>query len=381
MEYKFYAFISYNHKDTTWGKRLQRKLETYRMPSTLCRERGWKKNPPIDPVFFAPTDIQPNDLTKELQERLRASRHLIVICSPNSAQSWHVGQEIKFFDSLGRRENIHLFIIDGIPNSNDAATECFNPVLKELGFPETLGANIHERIYRLAWLNRERALVQIISKLLNVEFDSIWRRHRRRLWQKCVMWAIGVIAVMVAMVVVWNKAQPVDISVNLNEVSTHNEQLPPLTDAQVRLSIKNETKTDTIRKIEDRAAFKNIPQWNIGKEARVEVECRDFLPIDTTIVLGKQVRLDIRRDPKVYGEVRFQLWDPNEEKGVANAQLRVGDYAVTSDAEGWVKLFVPLEKQRASYPVTASMPLHEDTRSISMPCGERVIISLPYKEK
>ncbi len=68
QEYKYFAFISYNSKDTEWGKRVQQKLETYRMPATLCNEHGWDRTP-IKPVFFAPTDIQPGGLTEELQER------------------------------------------------------------------------------------------------------------------------------------------------------------------------------------------------------------------------------------------------------------------------------------------------------------------------
>lgn len=133
-DYKYYAFISYNSKDTKWGKRLQRKLEHYRMPATLCSQRGWKRKP-INPVFFAPTDIQPGGLTDELKSRLRAAKNLIVICSPNSAKSEWVGKEIEYFHELGRDENIHFFIVDGIPNSVDPASECFNPVMKELGLP------------------------------------------------------------------------------------------------------------------------------------------------------------------------------------------------------------------------------------------------------
>ena len=95
QQFKYFAFISYNSKDTNWGKRVQRKLEHYRMPATLCNERGWNRTP-LRPIFFAPTDIQPGGLSDELKERLEASRNLIVICSPNSAKSDWVGREIEY---------------------------------------------------------------------------------------------------------------------------------------------------------------------------------------------------------------------------------------------------------------------------------------------
>lgn len=101
LKFRFFAFISYSSLDIEWGKRIQRKLEHYRMPATLCSEHGWSRTP-INPVFFAPTDIQPGGLTEELQERLKSSKHLIVICSPNSAKSEWVGKEIAFFHHLGR---------------------------------------------------------------------------------------------------------------------------------------------------------------------------------------------------------------------------------------------------------------------------------------
>lgn len=58
QSYKYFAFISYNTKDAKWARKIQRKLEHYRMPTTLCNQKGWAKNPPIQPVFFAETDIQ-----------------------------------------------------------------------------------------------------------------------------------------------------------------------------------------------------------------------------------------------------------------------------------------------------------------------------------
>ena len=371
QEFKYYAFISYNSKDTKWGKRVQRKLEHYRMPATLCSERGWKRTP-IRPVFFAPTDIQPGGLTDELQERLKASRNLIVICSPNSAQSAWVGKEIEFFHSLGRTENIHFFIVDGKPHSGDPATECFNPVIDKLGLPEILGANIHEANYRLAWLNKERAYVQLVSKLLGVEFDAIWQRHKRILIQRAIAWCLGIVAVVAALWAVWAANQPFDATVHLNEASVHNEELPPMHDAVVTLTLDNETKTDTIRSAGECGEFTNIPHRFLEKPVHVTVTSPDFLPLDTTLTLTQDVTLDIRRDPTVYGNVKFGLWNPETETFIGGVKLEIAGQTVTTDKDGQVSLFVPLEQQRKTYQVKAPFPLYNDV--ITMPSGESDVI-------
>ena len=90
--YKYFAFISYNSKDTAWGKRVQKKLEGYRMPSTLCSEHGWKRKP-IKPVFFAPTDIQPGGLTAEFQERLKYVLHWVLTQNPSQKRSRSLGKK------------------------------------------------------------------------------------------------------------------------------------------------------------------------------------------------------------------------------------------------------------------------------------------------
>lgn len=372
QKYDFFAFISYNSKDLKWGKRIQRKLESYRMPSTLCSERGWKRKP-MKPIFFAPTDIQPGGLTKEIQERLRASRHLIVICSPNSAKSEWVGKEIEYFHSLGRTENIHFFIVDGVPHSGNPDTECFNPIIKELNIPEILGANINEKIYRWGWLNRERAYVQLISKLLGVKFDDIWQRHKRQLIRKAILWTIGFLAVITSLVGVWIMSQPFESTFRLNESTFHNENLPPLKDAVVTLTLDNEIKTDTIKSLDKSIVFTNIPHNFLNKEAKVSVECENFNRVDTTIMLSKNVEVSISRNPHIYGDISFSLWDENAEQYVPNKSFEIAGQSVTSDANGKISLFVPLEKQCTIYIVEKpSTPLQTDT--IYMPCGEHNVL-------
>lgn len=372
-QYKYFAFISYNSKDTEWGKKVQRKLEGYRMPSTLCSEHGWKRKP-LKPVFFAPTDIQPGGLTAELQERLRASRNLIVICSPNSARSKWVGAEIAYFHSLGRTENIHFFIVDGVPHSGNEDTECFNPVVETLGLPEILGANIHEKVSPWPWINRERAYVQLITKLLGVEFDSIWQRHKRLMIEKMTAWIIGAFAVLAALLGVWINNQPVDVSIRLNEMSVHNDNLPPLKDAIVSVSLENETKTDTVPSIEAAAMFANIPHKAIGKEAHVTISAQDWLTTDTTVVLSEFMAINIQRDPHPYGDIQFRLWNANEEKTYPNINVSINGHEAVSDEEGRITFFMPLAEHDIFYVIKTPLALGNDT--LHMPNTESTIVEV-----
>ena len=370
QQYKYFAFISYNSRDVKWGKRLQRKLEGYRMPSTLCSERGWERKP-IKPVFFAPTDIQPGGLTEELQARLRASRNLIVVCSPNSARSEWVGREIKYFHSLGRTKQIHFFIVDGEPHSSDPEKECFNPVVGTLGIPEILGANIHEKVFRLQWMNRERAYVQLISKLLDVEFDAIWRRHRRRLISECVAWIFAFVTVLATIFCAWRMNQPVDVCVKLNEVSVHNEYLPPFKDAEVTMMLENEEKKGTLCSLDSDIVFVNIPRRLLGNSVRMKVVCRDYADVDTIVVLSENTSLNVVRLAHVYGDVRFQLWD-SDGNGIPNVSVTIAGCSTVSDENGNVSLFIPLEKQRTEYYIESSIPLLKET--LPMPCGDDAVV-------
>ena len=365
MSQEYFAFISYSSKDIEWGKRIQRKLEHYRLPVGVCRKYGYDRIP-VKPVFFAPSDIQPGGLNEELKERLRASRNLIVICSPNSATSEWVGKEIRFFHELGRTDHIHFFIVEGVPHSGQKDTECFNPVIKELGIPEILGANIHEKIFKWSRLNRERAYVQLITKLLGVEFDEIWQRHKRLIVSRIIYAFLIVIAILSTTVGVWFFNKPVDVSVSLNESSVHNSALPPIRNAIVSMSIANETKTDTISTVNDIALFRNIPHKYINSDAHMIVVCDDYCNVDTILPLSASMTLNISRDSSRYGDIRFILWNPHTEKSIPNKRIFIEGIETESDGNGIVSLHVPLAVQRQSYRLKTDIPL-EDT-ILYMPC-------------
>lgn len=373
QNYKYFAFISYNSKDEKWGKRLHKKLEGYRMPATLCNQHGWKRKP-ANPIFFAPYDIQPGGLTEELKERLRNSKNLIVICSPHSAQSQWVGMEIEYFHQLGRTDHIHFFIIDGIPHSGDKDTECFNPAIDKLGIPEILGANIHEKVFKWAWLNKERAYVQLITKLLGVEFDSIWQRHRRMLWQEIICWVIGLVTVLTAITLTWKMNMPFDANISLEERAPLNKKLPPLENATVTLFLDKEQKKEVIKNVTEVGIFQHIPHSYLDKKVRVTIKAKDFLPLDTSLVLTQKMTLSIARDEAIYGDVNFYIFDDHKETMVSNCPIRINGTKVFSDENGQVKLHIPLKNQDTQYVITSSIPLKDSI--ISMPSGESDVIRI-----
>lgn len=359
QKYKYFAFISYSSKDYKWGKCVQRRLEGYRMPVTLCSEHGWKRKP-INPVFFAPTDIQPGPLTEELKARLSDSKHLIVICSPNSAQSDWVGQEIEYFYKELGRKDIHFFIVDGTPHTGDKTTECFNPIVEKLGMPEILGANIHEQVSRWSWINKERAYVQLITKLLGVEFDSIWQRHRRMLIEKLLAWCLGIFVIFSAIMGVWFANQPVNVTVSLRETSMHNNDLPPLRNAIITLVLDNETKTDTLSSLDGKALFNNIPHSAIGKDVRIKVVCKEWLFVDTILILQENQIINIARNPETYGNVSFMLWSLKKEKGMGHVKVSIAGHTSESDAKGYVKMKIPLKDQSEKYEISCDLELENN---------------------
>ncbi|MBQ8361850.1 MAG: TIR domain-containing protein [Bacteroidaceae bacterium] len=175
---EYYAFISYKREDEKWAKWLAGKLENYHLPSTL-NGKELPKN--LRPVFKDTDELSAGNLPKQIYHALSISKNLIVVCSPQSAQSEWVNKEIEDFVAIkgGKADNVYPFIIEGTPFSKDAAKECFPKALKDLpDNEERLGGNINEQG------GRDAAVVKVISGMLGVSFDSLWQKHERALRQK-----------------------------------------------------------------------------------------------------------------------------------------------------------------------------------------------------
>jgi len=175
---RYSAFISYNHRDRDWATWLHRSIERYSVPKRLWgRPAPWGEIGSRFPPVFRDRDelATSSDLAASVKAALAESATLIVICSPNSAKSKWVDEEIKTFIALGRAEFIRLIIVDGEPHSADPATECLPPSLTRDGAPEPLAADV-----RKEGDGKQAAKLKLIAGLLGVSYDELRQREAAR---------------------------------------------------------------------------------------------------------------------------------------------------------------------------------------------------------
>lgn len=349
--YKYYAFISYKSEDSRWARRLQRKLESYRLPSTVCNKYTLDSKPfKRNPIFYAETDIQPGPLSNELIKQLDQSKFLIVICSPHATLSKWVGKEIEHFIRTGKQDRILLFIIDGEPYSEHPKKECVHPVIKAK-LPEILGANIHEKGDYPNFIKRERAYVQIITKMLGIDFDTLWKRRRRRLIRQITLNISLAILVVLSLVITWCLNQPFNAHVILHEQTEHNPHLYD-EDGTISIVLKGDTLKQKIDSVRSQLCFKNIPGKYRNTNAALYFELFGYDSVKTTKSLKKEIVVPIKRKITTYGEVKGIVKDRQKDIAISNVEIDINGCKVKTDKNGCFFLTIPLNQQRSFYSAT-----------------------------
>jgi WD40 repeat protein len=189
---KYWAFLSYSHTDKKWGDWLHKALETYRVPRRLVgrESRDGKVPERVYPIFRDREELPVSaDLGSNINEALGESRYLIVICSPRSAQSRWVGEEIKTFKKLGREDRILALIVDGEPNASDGKPgfrvedECFHEAMRYRMVDGELSDLRSEPIAADAREGKDgktNAKLKLLAGLLGVNYDDLKQREQER---------------------------------------------------------------------------------------------------------------------------------------------------------------------------------------------------------
>ncbi|WP_027484714.1 toll/interleukin-1 receptor domain-containing protein [Rhodanobacter sp. OR87] len=207
--FRYRAFISYSHRDKTWAGWLHRALETYAVPKRLVGQATAFGEIParLAPIFRDRDELaSATDLGRKVNEALAQSANLLVICSPHSATSHWVNEEVLAFKRLGRSERIFCLIVDGEPGASElpgrAAEECFAPALRHpLGADGELSHQSTEPIAADARAGKDgkaNAKLKLIAGMLDLGFDALKRRELQRRARRMAALATLALIVMAA---------------------------------------------------------------------------------------------------------------------------------------------------------------------------------------
>jgi tetratricopeptide (TPR) repeat protein len=186
---RYSAFISYNHRDRAWATWLHRSLERYTVPKRLRGHSApWGElGARLPPVFRDRDELATStDLAASVKQALAESATLIVICSPNSARSKWVDEEIRTFIAAGRAKFIRLIIVDGEPHAIDPERECLPPSLLSQGAPEPLAADVRKQAD-----GKQGAKLKILAGMLGVPYDELRQREAARRHKRLAVFAVA----------------------------------------------------------------------------------------------------------------------------------------------------------------------------------------------
>ncbi len=124
---RYDAFISYSRKDRDFAAKLEKALKSYRPPKDLSVPQRFLN------VFRDEEDLTGVEYHASIENHLKDSAKLIVVCSPNARRSPYVNDEIDRFAKAHDPRNIIPVILAGIPNNEATADQ--EP---DLAFPEAL---------------------------------------------------------------------------------------------------------------------------------------------------------------------------------------------------------------------------------------------------
>lgn len=193
-EVRYTAFLSYSHKDAAAAGRLHRRLEAYRLPKRLAGSRAARGTVPdrLWPIFRDREELPAaTDLSETVREALAQSGALIVLCSPHSAGSLWVAEEIETFRRLHPDRPILAAILDGDP------PDCFPAALRAFGRDGTW----HEPLATDLRRGRDGAhlgLLKLVAGITGVSLDALVQRDAaRRIRRVMAVTAAALIAMLI----------------------------------------------------------------------------------------------------------------------------------------------------------------------------------------
>lgn len=264
---RYAAFISYSHADEREATRLQRWLESYRLPGNLTRAaQVGAATKRIGAIFRDRADLAAaTSLTDAIRAALAQSSALVVLCSPEAAASPWVDAEIRLFRDMHPEAPVLAVVARGEPQ------DVMPLALTEDG-REPLAADARKHAD-----GEKLARLKIAAALAGVPLDSLIQRDaQRRLTRVMAITALGSIAllVMIAMTAFAINAR--------NEARAQRQQAEGLVDymlTDLRTRLRGVGRLDVMSAVNDRAMdyyrnqgdLSDLPPQSLEQRARILV--------------------------------------------------------------------------------------------------------------
>jgi tetratricopeptide (TPR) repeat protein len=195
---RYYAFLSYSHKDKELADWLHRELERFRVPHSLAGKLTANGVVPrrLTPIFRDEQDLSAGgDLAEEIKAALAASQFLVVLCSPTAATSRWTNAEIESFKRTRPEGCVLAAVASGEPFASEMpgreAEECFPPALRykydRRGHQTAKRAEPLAADFRESGEGKRLAFLKLVAGMLGVGLDELvqretTRRHRQLAW-------------------------------------------------------------------------------------------------------------------------------------------------------------------------------------------------------
>ena len=266
--YRYTAFISYRHRmpDEAIAKKLHTLIETYRIPKDVQRSSGRKR---MGRVFRDQEELPlSNDLGNDIKVALEHSERLIVLCSPSYLQSKWCMTEIEYFISLGKRDHVLAVLVDGEPD--DAFPEVLRFIDTTDGRVEVepLAGDVRGSTLAASLKKLGQEKLRVLAPMLNVTFDALRQRERRRRTRLAILSSAAAIALLTGFLT-YALIKNGEITAQNEQITAQNKQITAQND---QILAQNEE----ITKQRDKVVDQNMQ--TLIEQARISVNGNNKYP-------------------------------------------------------------------------------------------------------
>ena len=204
---RYYAFLSYSHKDSELAQWLHRELEQFRVPPSLVGRVTANGAIPkrLTPIFRDEHELAAADnLGAEIKAAIASSQYLVVLCSHSAARSRWVNAEVDRFKRTRPDGCVLAAIAAGEPFASERpgqeTEECFPAALRQRydrrGRPTPKRAEPLAADLRHGSGGKLLGVLKLVAGMLGVGLDELVQREHVRRQKRLALLAAASLAGM-----------------------------------------------------------------------------------------------------------------------------------------------------------------------------------------